>query len=271
MAVGNVVKLNCFELFEKGDEDLELESYSRKLNFISGMKDGLPIALGYISVAFAFGILALEKGFPIWAPILISATNFTGTGQFVGIDLIASYATLSEIAFTILIINLRYVLMSLSLSQKIVHNATLGERLLIAFGVTDEIFVVSMGKTQAVTFPYMMGLILSAYCGWVLGTVLGVVASSALPIAVRSALGITLYAMFIAIIVPPASTSRPVLIVVLIAVIMSCMFRWVPGLSNISSGWVMVICGVVSSAVGAYFFPVENSGGPDLPETKEEV
>ena len=173
MVVGNVVKLNCFELFEKGDEDLELESYSRKLNFISGMKDGLPIALGYISVAFAFGILALEKGFPIWAPILISATNFTGTGQFVGIDLIASYATLSEIAFTILIINLRYVLMSLSLSQKIVHNATLGERLLIAFGVTDEIFVVSMGKTQAVTFPYMMGLILSAYCGCGVGDCIG--------------------------------------------------------------------------------------------------
>lgn len=230
-------------------------SLHNTLTFGRGMKDGLPIAFGYLSVSFAFGMLALEKGLPLWSPVLISVTNFTGTGQFVGVNLMAQGAALAEIGFTILIINLRYLLMSLSLSQRVCGNVSLPQRLLIAFGNTDEIFAVSMQQREPLNFKYMMGLILCAYAGWIAGTTLGAFASSALPDAVRSALGIAIYAMFIAIIVPPARQTHPILMVVLIAVFMSCVFRWTPGLNRVSSGWVIIICGVAASAFGALRYP----------------
>lgn len=233
--------------------------------FYKGMKDGLPIAIGYLSVSFAFGMSAIEMGLPMWSPILISLTNFTGTGQFVGINMIASNAVLFEIAFTILIVNLRYMLMSLSLSQKLSPKVKFWQRLVIAFGNTDEIFAVSMQQKDELNFRYMIGLILTSYLGWNVGTALGAFANSFLPVSVRSALGIAIFAMFVAIIVPPARSTRPILRVVVISVVLSCIFRFVPGLNTISSGWVFIICGVVSSAVGAYFNPVAQlkDGGDD--------
>lgn len=232
----------------------------QKLVFSAGIRDGIPIAFGYLSVAFAFGMLAVEKQLPIWAPIVISLTNFTGTGQFVGIDLIAAGAAFAEIGFTILIVNLRYLLMSLSLSQKLSEGEGIVHRLIIAFGNTDEIFAVAMQQRGTLTFSYMMGLIIISFAGWCGGTVLGALASSILPQMVRSALGIAIYAMFIAIIVPAAKASRPVTRVVFIAVAMSCIFAFVPGLNKLSSGWVIIICGVVSSLIGACFFPLSGEG-----------
>lgn len=226
-----------------------------RLTFYDGLKDGLPIALGYISVSFAFGILAVEKGLPLWSPILISLSNFTGTGQFVGVGLIASGAAILEIAFTIFIINIRYFLMSLSLSQKIPENISLWQRLVIAFGDTDEIFAVSMQKKEKLNFKYMLGLILCSFLGWNLGTLVGAIANNALPMSIRSALGIAIYGMFIAIIIPPATKLKPVAQVIIISLIMSCIFKWLPILNRLSSGWVIIICGIVSSAIGAYLHP----------------
>lgn len=226
-----------------------------RLTFYDGLKDGLPIALGYISVSFAFGILAVEKGLPLWSPILISLSNFTGTGQFVGVGLIASGAAILEIAFTIFIINIRYFLMSLSLSQKIPENISLWQRLVIAFGDTDEIFAVSMQKKEELNFKYMLGLILCSFLGWNLGTLVGTIANNALPMSIRSALGIAIYGMFIAIIIPPATKLKPVAQVIIISLIMSCIFKWLPILNRLSSGWVIIICGIVSSAIGAYLHP----------------
>lgn len=226
-----------------------------RLTFYDGLKDGLPIALGYISVSFAFGILAVEKGLPLWSPILISLSNFTGTGQFVGVGLIASGAAILEIAFTIFIINIRYFLMSLSLSQKIPENISLWQRLVIAFGDTDEIFAVSMQKKEELNFKYMLGLILCSFLGWNLGTLVGTIANNALPMSIRSALGIAIYGMFIAIIIPPATKLKPVAQVIIISLIMSCIFKWFPILNRLSSGWVIIICGIVSSAIGAYLHP----------------
>ncbi len=227
----------------------------QRLTFAKGAKHGLPILLGYLSVSFAFGMLAVENGMPLWAPVLISLSNFTGTGQFVGANLWAQGAALTEIGFTILIINLRYLLMSLSLSQRLSDKVTMWQRLLIAFGDTDEIFGVSMQQRAPLTFGYMMGLILVSYAGWVGGTVAGVFASAALPASVSSALGIAIFAMFIAIVVPPAKEVRPVTMVVLAAVGLSCLFRWVPGLNRLSGGWVIIICGVAAAAVGALRYP----------------
>ena len=230
-------------------------SSNRYLTFSRGLRDGLPIALGYISVAFAFGILAVEKGLPAWSPILISVTNFTGTGQFAGIDLIAAMASFAEIAFTLLIINLRYLLMSLSLSQRLEPGMGLGKRMAIAFGITDEIFAVAIQKESLLGGKYLVG-----------GTVLGALASSLLPASLLSALGIALYAMFIAIIIPPARSSRPVALVILIAVCLSCLFRYVPFLSGLSSGWVIIISGLVSALIGTFLFPMQEDNEEEADE-----
>ncbi len=231
------------------------------LTFGRGLRDGIPIAFGYISVAFAFGMSAVTKGLPLWSPMLISLTNFTGTGQFVAIDMISAGASMLELAFSLLIINMRYLLMSLSLSQRLAPDVGFWKRLVIAFGNTDEIFAVSMQQEGALNFTYMLGLILSSYFGWVSGTVIGALASNVLPAAVRSALGIAVYAMFIAIIIPPARKSRPVMKIVAIAVALSCIFYWVPPLNRLSSGWAIILCGVAASAFGAYFYPLQDIDG----------
>ena len=213
-------------------------------------------------------MIAAERGFPIIFPILISVTNLTGTGQFAGMELAAAGAAISEIAFTVLIINLRYMLMSLSVSQKFCGNYPMRKRLLTAFGITDEIYAVAVRQTDSLSPAYMAGLILCSYAGWVGGTALGAVCGSLFPESVISALGIALYAMFIAIIVPPASESKPVLLIVLGAAAVSCIFKYVPLLSHVSSGWVIIISGVSTAALGAWLAP-DTSEDTDIPEDKK--
>ena len=161
-----------------------------------------------------------------------------------------------EIVFTILIINLRYFLMSLSWSQRIAPDLSLGKRCMLAFGNTDEIFAVSMQQTGTLSFPYLMGLILTPYLGWVGGTVLGAFVSNAMPESIRVALGITLYAMFIAILVPPSRKSKRVCCVVLLSIVLSCLMHYLPGLRHLSSGWIIILCGLIAAAVGAKWFPL---------------
>lgn len=213
-------------------------------------------------------MIAAERGFPIIFPILISVTNLTGTGQFAGMELAAAGAAISEIAFTVLIINLRYMLMSLSVSQKFCGNYPMRKRLLTAFGITDEIYAVAVRQTDSLSPAYMAGLILCSYTGWVGGTALGAVCGSLFPESVISALGIALYAMFIAIIVPPASESKPVLLIVLGAAAVSCIFKYVPFLSHVSSGWVIIISGVSTAALGAWLAP-DISEDTEIPEDKK--
>ena len=238
------------------------------LTFRQGFTHGIPICLGYFSVSFAFGMIAAERGFPIIFPILISVTNLTGTGQFAGMELAAAGAAISEIAFTVLIINLRYMLMSLSVSQKFCENYPMRKRLLTAFGITDEIYAVAVRQTDSLSPAYMAGLILCSYAGWVGGTALGAVCGSLFPESVISALGIALYAMFIAIIVPPASESKPVLLIVLGAAAVSCIFKYVPFLSHVSSGWVIIISGVSTAALGAWLAP-DTSEDTEIPEDQK--
>ena len=231
-------------------------------NYADGIRDGIPIALGYLSVAFTFGMMAVSAGMPVWAAVAISMTNLTSAGQFAGLSMIAACASYFEVALTQLVINIRYALMSLSLSQRLDQNTKTLGRLGISFGITDEIFAVASTKDGRVGKRYMAGLIAVPYLGWALGTLLGAAAGTFLPAAAQSALGIAIYGMFLAIIVPAAKKSFPVFAVVLIAVVLSCIFRWVPGLNQISSGFVIIICSVLAAGTGAVLFPVEGVETP---------
>lgn len=222
--------------------------------FRRGMVQGIPIALGYLPVSFTFGLMAVTGGIPVWIAILISLTNLTSAGQFAGAGLIIAGASLFEITITTLVVNLRYMLMSLSLSQKIMPMSLL-EKCIMAFGITDETFAVASLEKNEVSFAYMIGLITCPYWGWALGTVLGAVTTSILSKALQSAMGIALYAMFIALFVPASKKSKAALTVVIIAIGMSSVFKWVPYLNQISAGWSIIIATMVAATVGAVLFP----------------
>lgn len=224
-----------------------------------GIYDGLPIGLGYLSVSFAFGILAVANGFPVWFAVLISMTNVTSAGQFAGLTLMLSGGSFIEMILTQLTINMRYALMSLSLTQKFDSSVTIPKRAFIAFETTDEIFAVSSSQKCDVGEKYMYGLMILPYIGWCLGTFLGAAAGSILPASVQSALEIALYGMFIAIIIPPAKKERPVLLVVIAAIVLACSFYWIPCLQSVSSGFVIIICALAAAGLGAFLFPIEET------------
>lgn len=234
-----------------------------KKDFQHGLRDGIPIALGYFSVSFSFGILALGGGLSVFQAALTSLSNVTSAGQFAGLQIIIAGGTLLEIAATQFIINLRYALMSLSLSQKLSPDIRLWQRFVIAFANTDEIFAVAMGHTKDLTFPYMAGLQILPILGWTAGTAVGAAAGSMLPASVNNALSVALYGMFIAIVVPAARKARPVLIVAVLAALLSSVLYYVPAFSEISTGTSIIICTVAASAAGALLFPVHEEGGSE--------
>lgn len=229
-----------------------------KRQFYEGLMKGMPIAFGYLPVSFTFGLIAVNGGLPVWLAIFVSMSNLTSAGQFAGVNLIFANAAYLEIAFTTFVVNIRYALMSLSLSQKIVQSMPLLERCIMAFGITDETFAIASLEEGEITFPYMLGLITGPYGGWVLGTALGALSTSFLPEALQSAMGIALYAMFIAIVVPAAKTSKAALVVTGLGVGLSSLLTWTPGLDQISSGWKIIIATVVAAALGALLYPKDS-------------
>lgn len=229
-----------------------------KEDFYKGLIHGIPIALGYIPVSFTFGLMAVKGGIPALAAILISMTNLTSAGQFAGMNLIIEGASLVEIALTTLIVNLRYMLMSISLSQKLSNKIPAFKKYILAFGITDEVFAVSAVQPGEVTSSYMSGLVTLPYIGWTIGTIMGALASSLLPQMLQNSMGIALYCMFIAIVVPAAKKSIAALAVALIAIFISSLFTWAPLISSLSAGWVIIIATVVASSIGAIAFPRED-------------
>lgn len=232
------------------------ETVPRRRNFAQGFRYGLPVTLGYLPVSFAFAVAAVAEGIPWPVVLLISMTNFTSAGQAAGADLIQAAAPLPEIGVTVFVINIRYMLMSLSLSQKL-EGMPLFKRLLVANGVTDEIFFLAMQKDGRISGWFIAGLAAGPYGGWVLGTLLGALAGGVLPASLSSALGIALYAMFIAIVVPPCRRSKAVAVTALTAVGLACLFRYMPGLRLIPSGWALILAAVAAAAFAALCFPVD--------------
>ncbi len=232
-----------------------------KKSFFKGIKDGIPIGLGYFAVSFSFGILAVGGGLSIWQAVLISLVNLTSAGQFAGLEIMIAGGTYWEMALTQLIINLRYSLMSFSLSQKLRRDVPWAHRFGVAFGVTDEIFAISAGQPGKVHPAYNYGAMCVAIPGWTLGTLFGAVLGSVLPGFILSALSVALYGMFIAIIIPPAKKNRLVLCVVLAAMGISTLFAVVPVLKKVSSGFVIIITTVLVAGTAAVLHPVEEEGG----------
>ena len=231
--------------------------------FIAGLHDGVPIGLGYLSVSFTFGIMAQSMGIPFVWTLLISMTNLTSAGQLAGIGVIAANGSYAEIALTQLVINLRYALMSLSLSQKLDKSFNLLNRLAVSFGITDEIFALAASKEHDVGAKYMYGLIAIPYVGWTAGTALGALAGGFLPEIISNALGIALYGMFVAIVVPVAKKRPRLFVVVGIAAGLSCLIKFVPVFSFISGGFSVIICTIAAAAAGALLFPVETEDADD--------
>ena len=221
--------------------------------FGRGFRDGLPISVAYLSVSFSVGIAAVKAGIPTVGAILMSLTNLTSAGEAAGIDVIAAGGTLIEMVVCQLIINLRYALMGVSLSQNLAPSFTTGHRLAVSYGITDEIFAVAITRVEPLTPSYMYGLILGPMLGWTVGTGLGAAAGSLLPPVVTSAMGILLYGMFIGIILPPARKDRHILAVILMAAVFRSVFYYfVPGLT---SGFAVCISAVAASVLGALLFP----------------
>ena len=223
-----------------------------------GIRDGLPICFGYFSVAFAFGIIATSSGLSVIEAFLISAFNVTSAGQLAAVPIIAFGGGYLELALTQLIINLRYALMSVSLSQKLGESVRLRDRFLIAFMNTDEVFAVSVARPEYVGRKYMFMLILTPFLGWTGGTLVGALLGNVLPEIILRALGIAIYAMFIAIVVPVARADKSTAFCAILSVALSVMFYFVPILSKIPSGFVIIICAVSVSLLFAFVAPIKD-------------
>ncbi len=217
----------------------------------------MPVCIGYFSVSFGFGAMAIAQGLSVWYTVLISATNLTSAGQFAGLTVIAAGATILEMILTQLVINSRYALMSLALGPRFGPSVGTGKRLLAAFFNTDEVFALGMAREGALTPSYFIGAGIVAALGWTSGTAMGALAGSVLPLGVRAALGVMLYGMFIAIVVPQARKEKPILLGVVLALVFSCLFTWIPALKAISAGLAIVICTVAAAAICAAVCPVE--------------
>ena len=232
-----------------------------KKSYFKGIRDGIPIALGYIAVAFTLGIAAKNAGLTALQSTVMSITNITSAGEFAALGLIASGATLLEMAATQLIINLRYCIMSCALSQRLDPKAPFWHRLLIAFGITDEIFGLSICAGQNLTPFYIYGVMSIAIPGWALGTCLGTLSGNLLPAGLLRAMSIAIYGMFIAIIVPPCKKNRILAVLITVSMAASAGFTFLPGPARLSPGFRIIILTIVISGIAAVLFPIkENSG-----------
>lgn len=233
--------------------------------FQNGLRDGIPIALGYFAVSFSLGIQAKQIGMSALAATIMSLTNLTSAGEAAALTIIAANAPYLEMAVSQLVINIRYMLMSCALSQKLDPGAPLWSRLIVAFGVTDEIFGISISSKDKLNPLYSYGAMSVAIPGWTLGTFLGVVMGNILPERIVNALSIALYGMFVAIFIPPAKEDKHVRLAVLVAMACSFACTMLPVLKEFSAGSRIIVLTVLISLLAALLFPVEEPEVSDTP------
>ena len=229
-------------------------------NYKRGLLAGIPIALGYLSVSFTFGIIAITYGLTVWEATLISMTTLTSAGQFAGIQIMATPGLWLDMLISQLTINVRYSFMSIALSQKLDKRFSGIWRWILGFFITDEIFAVAISEKK-ITRSFWMGLSTLPWFGWALGTFLGAILGNVLPTSVMSALGLAIYGMFVAIVVPVMKEEKAVIIAVIIAAALSTAFKYVPFINKVSIGISISICAIVSAAIVAILYPVSDEGG----------
>ena len=239
------------------------ERLGRGAVFRRGMRDGVPIALGYFAVAFSLGIAGRNAGLKAWQGFLISILNHASAGEYAGITLIAASAPDWEMALTILITNARYLLMSCALSQKFAPETSLLHRVGVGFGITDEIFGITMARPGLVEPLYPYGAMLTAIPSWALGTALGITAGNILPLRVVSALSVALYGMFLAIIIPPARKDKVVAGLVGLGFLTSFAAGRLPLVSGLSVGSRVILLTLLLAGAAAALFPVKEEGGKE--------
>ena len=225
-------------------------------NYLRGLRYGIPIGLGYLSVSFTFGIMAVSYGLYWWQAVVISMLTVTSAGQFAGIGIMMHPGQYIEMLVSQLTINVRYSFMSISLSQKVDSKFKGVYRWLLGFFMTDEIFAVASTE-KSVKRSFFAGLATLPYFGWAFGTLVGALLGNILPQRLMSALSLAIYGMFVAIVVPEMKHKKTVSIVVVFAIIFSCLFTYVPVINEISSGLSISICAIAAAILGALLFPVK--------------
>ena len=227
---------------------------SVKSEYTRGVKAGIPIGLGYLSVSFTFGIIAIAMGYTWWQATLISFLTVTSAGQFSGIKTMLLPGHFVEMIVSQLTINIRYSFMSISIGQKADERFSGIKRWLLGFFMTDEIFAVAASE-EVVNAVFFSGLATIPWIGWTFGTMAGALLGNILPDKLLSAMGLALYGMFVAIVVPEMKKLRSVMYVVFIAIALSCLFYYAPYLKDIPAGFTISICAVVAALIGAAVFP----------------
>ena len=228
---------------------------SNKISFKNGMRDGIPIALGYLAVSFSLGIMAKQAGLDPAQGFIASALCLASAGEYVGFTLIGAAATFFEVAIATLVTNARYMLMSCALSQRMEDKMPLRHRMGTAFFITDEIFGISIARPGFLNPYYTYGAGAVAAPAWAIGTMLGVIAGNILPVSLVSAFSVALYGMFLAIIIPPAKTDKIIGVLVVIGFALSFAAAYIPGINSLSSGTQTIILTVLISAAASIFFP----------------
>ncbi len=224
-------------------------------NYKRGLAAGIPIALGYMSVSFTFGIMAVSYGLAWWQALIISMTTVTSAGQFAGIGIMIHPGQYFQMLISQITINIRYSFMSISVGQKADSRFKGLSRWILGFMMTDEIFAVAT-QEESVSRSFFAGLATLPYIGWALGTLFGAILGSILPERLMSALSLAIYGMFVAIVVPEMKKSRPVVLVAILAILLSCMFYYVPFLSTISSGITITVVAIAAAVIASLLFPV---------------
>ena len=242
--------------------EMNLSETKCKNDYVRGLKDGLPIAIGYVPISMACGISASSAGITFFVSQLMSLLIYSGSGQATAINLFAGgEASILMYGITLFVMNCRYMLFSMSLAQRIDPSMSLFQKMLVGAFNTDEIFGVAIREKGDISAKYFLGVATLPYIGFLIGSVLGSISAGLLPDSVVSAMGIMLFALFIAIIVPPAKESRNILWVVLMALGLSVILECRPVVTkHLTSGWIIIICAIVTSLVCAICFPVEDEG-----------
>lgn len=231
-----------------------------EIGFKKGLKDGIAICLGYFPISFAFGVMAVQTGLKMWITEVMNALIYTGSGQLAILNLIRGGETvLFTYALTIFVVNCRYILLSLSLSQRLDPNMGTLQRMLFAFFNSDEIFAVAVQQRGKLKAPYLFGIATLPYIGWITGAILGCLFTDLMPDSIGKCLDMLVYAMYIAIIVPSMKKSKSVSWVVVISIILSVILECNTFVRSVlSPGWIIIICAVIASVVGAIAFPVKD-------------